>query len=80
MPTYLLHGAGDDLVPCGQAERVYVALREKGVLCQCKVLKGAGHLFDLGRDGEEEVREAIDWLERIVFGNRDGSSAAAKTN
>ena len=79
MPTYLLHGEADDLVPCGQAERVYTALKERGVVSECKVLKGAGHLFDL-RDGEQEVREAVNWLGRIAFGNGNGPSALAKMN
>lgn len=49
VPTFIIHGTKDDLIPWQQAVRTYDALREQGVPAEIRILVGAAHLFDLYR-------------------------------
>jgi acetyl esterase/lipase len=61
VPTFLIHGTKDDLVPWQQAVRTVSALRESNVQAEVHILDGAVHLFDLYRsyDGNEKAKAAI---------------------
>ncbi|KAL8971451.1 MAG: hypothetical protein Q9197_003267 [Variospora fuerteventurae] len=56
VPTFIVHGEDDDVVPCGMSVAFERALREKGVGSGIRVVKGAGHLFDLGVQYHEPGR------------------------
>lgn len=69
VPTVLVHGKDDDLIPWQQSQRTFEALRGQGVPAELIALDGAEHLFDaFGLDrqggGTEAVRKAFDWLAR----------------
>lgn len=73
VPTFIIHGTKDDLIPWQQAVRTYDALREKGVPAEIRILDGAAHLFDLYRSfgtdkaAQEAVSEAYDMLAQWVM-------------
>ncbi|KAJ4422348.1 Type I Iterative PKS [Gnomoniopsis sp. IMI 355080] len=68
VPTFIIHGTKDDLIPWEQAVRTYDALRERGVPAEIRILEGAAHLFDLYRSfstdktAQDAVRDAYDML------------------
>lgn len=56
VPTFIVHGTADDLIPWRQAVRTYDALRERGVAAEIRVVDGAAHLFDVcGAFGGDEA-------------------------
>jgi acetyl esterase/lipase len=56
-PFLILHGSEDSLVPCSHGERLYEALRAKGVSADLYLLKGAEHAaLDFY---QPEIREII---------------------
>ncbi|KAI0442798.1 hypothetical protein F4803DRAFT_575191 [Xylaria telfairii] len=60
VPTFIVHGTKDDLIPWQQAVRTYDALREQGVPAEIRILDGAVHLFDLYKSLEnDETANAI---------------------
>ncbi|KAL4903516.1 hypothetical protein BDW74DRAFT_179932 [Aspergillus multicolor] len=59
VPTFLIHGTKDDLIPWEQAQRTADALAAQGVSSGIEVIEGAVHLFDLFRDSEGKYKEAI---------------------
>ena len=70
-PTYFIHGTKDDLIPYQQAQRMYDALRERGVKVGISVLEGVEHLFDLGEGGVEgekskAVRAGYEFLGEVL--------------
>ncbi|HIS68866.1 MAG TPA: alpha/beta hydrolase [Candidatus Gallacutalibacter stercoravium] len=44
-PFLIMHGTTDDLVPIAQSQRLYQALKEKGVAVQYQAIQGQGHGF-----------------------------------
>ncbi|KAF2258973.1 ketoacyl-synt-domain-containing protein [Lojkania enalia] len=65
VPTYLIHGTKDDLIPWEQPKTVLEALREAGVDSGLSILDGAEHLFDLYRSKGREwdvVLEGYEFL------------------
>jgi acetyl esterase/lipase len=54
VPTFLIHGTKDDLVPWQQTQRTRDALEQQGVQSGIAIVDDAVHLFDLyrGRDGQ----------------------------
>jgi dipeptidyl aminopeptidase/acylaminoacyl peptidase len=52
-PTYIIHGAIDDKVPCTQARDVVEALKEIKADVQYEELPGVDHLFD--KDPKREM-------------------------
>jgi len=73
VPTFIIHGTKDDLIPWQQTVRTHEALKEQGVLAEMRILDGAVHLFDLYRSYETDekaravVRDAYEFLRRHVF-------------
>lgn len=69
-----MHGTRDDLIPWQQTQRTHEALRESGVQAELRVVEGAPHLFDLGRNMERDAAKAVEdgyrFLEEIA-GCRD---------
>ncbi|KAL4868707.1 hypothetical protein BDV12DRAFT_197052 [Aspergillus spectabilis] len=75
IPTFIIHGTNDDLIPVDQAVRTYTALQEQGVTSDVRILNGALHLFDLGKikkEWEKAVVDGYDFLRR--------QSSAAKSD
>lgn len=66
VPTFLIHGTADDLVPLEHTQDMRDALRVKGVPSGLAVVDGAVHLFDLYPDTEGKhwavVQEGYDFL------------------
>lgn len=73
VPTFIVHGTRDDLVPWQQALRTYEALQERGVEAEIRILEGAAHLFDLYKGFERDetaqraVQEGYEMLARWVM-------------
>ena len=68
VPTFLVHGTRDDLIPWEQSVRTKEALAAQGVAAGVAVVDDAVHLFDLYRDPEgrywKAVLEGYDFLLR----------------
>lgn len=62
VPTFIIHGTKDDLIPWQQAARTYDALKEQGVSAELRILDGTVHLFDMYKsfEGDEMARRAVD--------------------
>lgn len=60
-PTFLVHPEDDDLIPWQQAQRTAEALARHGVEAELRIVRGAGHLFDLYAryDGHGEAAAAM---------------------
>lgn len=73
VPTCIVHGDQDDLIPWQQSVRAGDALRSRGVDTQVLIIKGKKHLFDLYRDndgkGAEAIEKAYAFLGRHCFGS-----------
>lgn len=69
MPTYLIHGTEDDLIPWQQMRDTYQALVNQGVEAGLGILDGGIHLFDLNRNNREgrEWKMVLDGYE-FLFG------------
>ena len=68
VPTVLVHGCLDDLVPVGQARQMEEALAETGVDVRLLEIEGAGHSFDM----EEPSRydDVFESMMRFLRGRR----------
>ncbi|KAH8202697.1 hypothetical protein TruAng_003183 [Truncatella angustata] len=72
VPTFIIHGTKDDLIPWQQAVRTYESLQQQGVAAEIRILEGAVHLFDLYRSFESDersrkaVHEGYEFLHRHV--------------
>ncbi|PVH96863.1 ketoacyl-synt-domain-containing protein [Periconia macrospinosa] len=54
VPTYIIHGTKDDLIPWQQPVKVHEALKAQGVQTGLTIVDGAEHLFDLYRSRGKE--------------------------
>lgn len=60
VPTFILHGSEDDVVPAGQSVDFESALRAQGVPSGVLILSGKRHLFDLYlKPGTEEWERCV---------------------
>lgn len=60
VPTFILHGTEDDVVPVSQSVEFEHALREQGVASGALVLEGKKHLYDLFvKPGTEEWERCV---------------------
>jgi acetyl esterase/lipase len=59
VPTFLIHGTKDDLVPWQQTQQTKNALEQHGVRNGIAVVEDAVHLFDLYRDRDRRYWEAV---------------------
>ncbi|KAJ5604418.1 hypothetical protein N7510_009572 [Penicillium lagena] len=59
VPTFLIHGTRDDLIPWEQSVRTTDALASQGVGAGVAIVEDAVHLFDLYRDPEGKYWEAV---------------------
>lgn len=61
VPTFIIHGTKDDLIPWQQAVRTYDALTAHGVPAEIRILEGAVHLFDMYKsyNSDENAQKAI---------------------
>ncbi len=78
VPTYLIHGTQDDLIPWQQTQKTWDALVEQGMTAGGEIVEGAVHLFDLYGDREgrnwEVVKRGYEFLfERL--GIREGTGS-----
>jgi acyl transferase domain-containing protein/acetyl esterase/lipase/acyl carrier protein/ubiquinone/menaquinone biosynthesis C-methylase UbiE len=54
VPTFLIHGTADDLIPWHQSRGTYDALVARGVPAGLALIEGAPHICDLSSDPESE--------------------------
>ncbi|KAI0202891.1 hypothetical protein F4808DRAFT_449551 [Astrocystis sublimbata] len=54
VPTFLIHGTADDLIPWQQSRGTYDALVARGVPAGLALIEGAPHICDLSSDPESE--------------------------
>jgi acetyl esterase/lipase len=66
-PVITFHGTQDPLVPYSQAPLLHSMLREKGVVSQLELVKGAGHGW-WGADLQKTQRLAIEFLDKHLKG------------
>ncbi|KAL5361507.1 hypothetical protein BJX96DRAFT_185313 [Aspergillus floccosus] len=59
VPTFLVHGTRDDLIPWKQSVRTKDALASQGVAAGVAVVEDAVHLFDLYRDPKGQYWKAV---------------------
>ncbi|KAB5575255.1 hypothetical protein GE09DRAFT_990386 [Coniochaeta sp. 2T2.1] len=67
VPTFLVHGTKDDLVPWQQSVRTIDALRQRNVQAEVRILDGAVHLFDLYRSYDSNGRAKMAIVEGYEF-------------
>jgi acetyl esterase/lipase len=71
-PTFLVHPTEDDLIPYEQSERTISELRSRGVTAEIRVVKDAGHLFDMhpryerNQEAKAAVEDGYAFLARFV--------------
>ncbi|KAL9086711.1 MAG: hypothetical protein Q9165_007030, partial [Trypethelium subeluteriae] len=71
-PTFIIHPRQDDLIPWKQAERTFVALRDREIDAGLRIIDDVPHLFDVyrrwqeNRDAWEAVIEGYEFLCRHV--------------
>jgi acetyl esterase/lipase len=61
-PTLLIAGDKDELVPVSHSKNIFEAFKEKGVVAELMVVKGAGHGFE-GDDQTRAFAALVDWFE-----------------
>ncbi|KAL4866180.1 hypothetical protein BDV12DRAFT_199374 [Aspergillus spectabilis] len=59
VPTFLIHGTRDDLIPWQHSQRTVDALVQEGVSSGLAVVEDAVHLFDLYRDPTGMFKKAV---------------------
>lgn len=59
VPTFLIHGTKDDLIPWQHTKKVRDALVNRGVPTGMQIVEGGVHLFDLGRDVDARHWQAV---------------------
>ncbi|KAI4160942.1 MAG: hypothetical protein L6R39_000148 [Caloplaca ligustica] len=72
VPTFLVHGTEDDLIPWEQTQRTYSALVERGLRAEVRIVKDGIHLFDVLDDYRRDeqaaraVHDGYEFLQRLV--------------
>ncbi|KAI9811990.1 MAG: Type I Iterative PKS [Pycnora praestabilis] len=71
VPTFIVHGDQDEIVPVNMSREFEGALKEKGIRTELLVVKGKGHIFDLfyrpGREGwDQEVVPGYEFLVDVL--------------
>ncbi|KAK3293977.1 uncharacterized protein B0H64DRAFT_374821 [Chaetomium fimeti] len=59
VPTFLVHGTADDLIPWQQSRGTYDALVARGVPAGLALVEGPPHIRDLSSDPESEGWKAV---------------------
>jgi dipeptidyl aminopeptidase/acylaminoacyl peptidase len=62
VPTLLLHGGADPVVPPSHARLLYRALRERGVETDLMLYPGQGHVFSRPSVVQDMLERVIRWL------------------
>lgn len=75
VPTYLIYGTEDDLIPWQQMQDTYQALVDQGVEAELSILEGAVHLFDLTKNNRasKEWKTVLDGYEFLFRKLRETS-------
>ncbi len=73
VPTLIIHGDKDNLVPLRQSESFIAKLKEAGVDCKLVVKPGAGHGW--GADMIKDVNQFVEWFDGHL---KKASASAAK--
>ncbi|KAL8803017.1 MAG: hypothetical protein Q9182_003443 [Xanthomendoza sp. 2 TL-2023] len=55
VPTFIVHGSEDEIVPCNMSVAFDEAMRERGMKSGVCVIEGAKHLHDLGVEAGSEM-------------------------
>lgn len=59
VPTFLVHGTADDLIPWQQSRATYETLLERGVRTEVVLLEGMPHICDLSSEPASEAWRAV---------------------
>ena len=70
-PALMIHGDKDFLVPLWQSEKMYEALKAKGVESELLVIEGAGHGFG-GKDAERAKKAWVAWFQKHLLSTSTG--------
>lgn len=62
-PIHIFHGTADNVVPVCQGERFYKALQEAGAKCECVIVEGGGHGFNMYT--KENLQKMVDFLNGV---------------
>jgi dipeptidyl aminopeptidase/acylaminoacyl peptidase len=63
VPTLLLHGGADGVVPCSHSRLLYRALRERGVETDLMIYPAEGHVFGRPTVVQDMLERVLSWLE-----------------
>ncbi len=63
VPTLLLHGGADGIVPCSHSRLLYRALRERNVETDLMIYSGEGHVFGRPSVVEDMLDRVVRWLD-----------------
>ena len=71
VPTYIIHGTGDKLVPADMSVALHDTLKQKGIATGLTLVPETSHTFDLflkpgERRGGEYVKPGLDFVEQAV--------------
>ncbi|KAF7507855.1 hypothetical protein GJ744_010019 [Endocarpon pusillum] len=67
VPTFLIHGTEDDLIPWQQTQKTRDALVDQGVPAGIAIVEDAVHLFDLYRDPDGKYWQAVRQGYEFIF-------------
>ena len=60
VPTFLIHGTKDEIVPVHATKRFWDVMQEKGVRGGLSIVEGASHIHDLGlAEGDKGWKEGV---------------------
>jgi acetyl esterase/lipase len=76
VPSLMIHGDQDDLVPLRHSERIVDAFKTAGVATDLVVLAGAGHGFE-GPHAETASRAMVRWFEQHLGAAAAGAETQA---
>lgn len=80
-PIFLAHARNDGSVPCGNSEKLYAALREKGVRTELHIYEQGGHGFGMGdpkHDCSQWTAAAEEWMRGLALLPKGAHSLATQ--
>ena len=70
-PTLIQHGDADARVPAPNAQELYRALKDVGVVTRLALFKGFGHGINKPKAVRAALRQNLEWFDRYLWGEGD---------